>query len=55
MKTSLKISIVLMTIVALWSVCQFDLMNSLLSFISLSILIFAYAIFTAEKINDDND
>lgn len=54
MKTSIKISIILMTITSLWSVCQFDLMNSLLSMTSLLILIMGYALLTAEELNDND-
>ncbi len=41
MKTSLKIALVLMAIVTIWSACQFDVMNTVLSACSLPILILA--------------
>lgn len=44
-----------MAITSLWSVCQFDLMNSLLSMTGLSILVFGYALFTAVEINDNEN
>lgn len=46
MKTSLKILIVLMSISTLWQACQFDIVNTVISAVSIPLLILGYSFLT---------
>lgn len=53
MKTSLQVLIVIMAFIALWSACQFDIINTVISIISLPLLILAYVF--VDEIKDDSN